>query len=79
MDFFIYMQPDSGIGERYFTGNFTRLGSPDTTDFLPVAVGFPTARAAYDYAGKEAMFCRALLNFHVGRRPDPINLRSLLS
>lgn len=78
-EFFIYTDVESQIGERYFVGGFTRTGAPSTTTKLSEGLSFPTPRAAYDFAGNEAKFCRALLGFRVGRRPTPVNLRSLLA
>lgn len=78
-EFFIYTDVESEFGERYWAGDFTKNGTPSTTVKLSGALSFPTPRLAYDHAGNESRFCRALLNFRVGRRPEPINLRSLIA
>lgn len=77
--YFIFTDAASELGERYFVGHFTKLGSPSLVVSLSLALAFPTARQAYDHAGEEAKFCRALQTFKVGRRPNPVNLRSLIN
>lgn len=76
--FYVFTDLQNGF-ERYWTGEFTSLGAPKTTATLSDARDFHTARDAYDVAGEESRHTRALLTFRVGRRPDPINLRSLIS
>lgn len=76
--FYVFTDLQNGF-ERYWTGELTRLGAPETTATLSGARDFNTARDAYYVAGEEARRSRALLTFRVGRRPDPINLRSLIS
>lgn len=76
--FYVFTDLHDGF-ERYWTGALSNLGAPKTTASLSGALEFPTARAAYEIAGREGRTVRSLLNFRVGRRPDPINLRSLIS
>lgn len=63
--------------ERYWTGAFTQMGTPAITDSLDGAIQFDGARSAYEWAGLESRRCLALGNFRVGRRPTPVNLRSV--
>lgn len=76
-EFYIYTKALS-VGERYWTGEFTRAGAPCTTDKYRLAPAFDTARDAYDVATEASRGCRALIHFKVGRRPVPVALRSLI-
>lgn len=58
--------------EAYWTGKMDRVGTPLVTENLASALGFETARAAYDKAGLR----RVLQTFRVGRRPVPVDLRA---
>lgn len=77
--YFIYTDVESQLGERFWTGEYTRTQAPSTTNKLADALEFVSARQAYDFAGINVRQCRALLSFRVGRRPNPVNLRSLVN
>ena len=73
-DSFVVYSTDWGLW--YWTGRLSPSASAVLTDSVEGARKFATAREAYDFAGERVARCRRMLDFRVGRRPTPVNLRS---
>lgn len=64
-DYVVFTEGRKGsLNERYWTGDFTDAGMPQTTPWLKLAAKFDSARAAYDCADGQ----RKLRWWRVGRR-----------
>lgn len=76
--FYVFTNRCTRVDERYWTGEFTSGGSPATTTRLADAAVFDDPAPAYEVAGEASRASAELAHFRVGRRPNPIELRSLI-